>query len=248
MSCGGYEEEWIRDCYSLQNNLWTKQAGLPLLLTNHLSNKALMMSTGTYILSRSIGLIWKKGSDQWSQGPAPHEKGTFEDSCAAKINEDEFLVMGGYPTNKFGRKVFKYNVITEEWTQMHNMKTSRRDHACAFFQDGSSNYVVVTGGQNSGTSGYLSSTDLYYLNGTVIRGTPLEKKRYRFGLAFVEHPLPRLFAIGGYNSDGKYLNDIEIWDKNQAWKPAPMKLKEARYSFGHLVVPKSLVPDCSPLI
>ena len=37
----------------------------------------------------------------------------------------------------------------------------------------------------------------------------MEKKRYRFGLAFVEHPLPRLFAIGGYNSDDKYLNQFK---------------------------------------
>ena len=78
-------------------------------------------------------------------------------------------------------------------------------------------------------------------------GSHWKRKDTFFGLAFVEHPIPRLFAIGGHNSDGKFLNDIEIWDKNQVWKPAPMKLKHARDAFGHLVVPKSMVPDCKSM-
>ena len=253
MSCGGHNRSsFVKDCYSLQNNHWTKQAaGFSKAWDDYnLSNKALIMSTGTFVLGDDSSQVWKKGSAQWSNGPTPHQSGTFHQSCAAKINKYEFLVMGGFPADKFGKKVFKYNVIDKRWTPLHDMRTSRNGHACALFQEGSASYVVVTGGKESGTGGklsFLSSTDLYYLNGTVIRGIPLEKKRYLFGLAFVEHPIPRLFAIGGHNSDGKFLNDIEIWDKNQVWKPAPMKLKHARDAFGHLVVPKSMVPDCKSM-
>ena len=58
-------------------------------------------------------------------GPTPHPEGTFLDSCGAKISEEELLVMGGNPSNKYGKKVFKYNVRDKSWVLMDDLKTAR---------------------------------------------------------------------------------------------------------------------------
>ena len=170
MSCGVVGST----CYSFQSNNWTRIEALASPFNIAQYPKAVTMSTGTFIFGAPRAQFWRKGSDKWEEGPAPHPEGTFGDICVVKINEDNLLVMGGYPTGTYGKKVFKYNVQNMTWTPMPDMKTPRWVHACALFKDEFTSYVLVAGGYSGHT---LASTEMYFLNGTVKEGDPMRNKR-----------------------------------------------------------------------
>ena len=185
----------------------------------------------------------KKFSGQWGEGPTPHPKGTYKSPCVAKINEEELLVMGGWKPDEYGKKVFKYNVINKEWTRMHDLMIPRFDHACVLFQDGLSDYVLVAGGNSNDTR--LADTELYFLNGTVVKGKPMNKARSWFSLNFVRAARPKVYAIGGKDEITR-LNDIEVWDSTQTWKYTSMRMMSKRNGYGSVAVPKSMLPQCGP--
>ena len=111
--------------------------------------KPLRMSTGTYIFGDKTSRFMRKGSSQWLMGPASHPHGTFASTCVTKVSEEELLTIGGKPIEKYGKKVFKYNVQKNAWSQMHDLKTAHHSHACVLFQDKQSKYVLISGYQKS---------------------------------------------------------------------------------------------------
>ena len=242
MACGGTSG---KACYALKKDKWVEQGEFSGSLgSDQLDPAVASMSTGTFVFGETTSQIMKKGSGQWVAGPTPHREGTFKKACAAKISEEELLVMGGYPRDKYGKKVFKYNVQDKSWTKMDDLKTARYHHSCAMFQDGPSSYVLVAGGHDG--SAYLSSTEIYYFNGTSVEGKPMNKARAWFSLKFIDTPKPRLYAIGG-STGSEYLNDVEFWDSSQTWTYTSRKMTSKKREIGSLVVPKSMLSDyCEP--
>ena len=123
-----------------------------------------------------------------------------------------------------------------------DMKTARQDHACVMFHDASSSYVLVAGGR-SGANTYSKSTEMYFLNGTVVEGTPMNEERGDFTMAFIEAPEPRVYAIGGVTSWWPRLKSIEFWDSSLTWKLSRVEMMSKRNGFGSVTVPKSMLRD-----
>jgi len=244
-------------CYSLQKEGWRKHGGFTQTLYGNLGAKAVTMSTGVFVFGDTgRSQFMKKGSEQWESGPSLHPKGLSHSSCVAKISQDELLIMGGLPFDQDGnpvqlnnfnwtdqdKRVYKYNVRDKSWTKIHDMKTARKNHACAMFHDGPSSYILVAGGR-TGANTYTNSTEMYFLNGTVVEGTPMNEARGDFTMAFIESSEPRVYAIGGVTSRWPRLKSIEFWDSSLTWKYTNMEMMSKRGDYGSVTVPKSMLRD-----
>ena len=245
LTCGGEQEggTYIKTCYFLENNKWTEEEAFSEAMVPRLN--PFRMSTGTYLFGDKTSRFMRRGSSKWLMGPEPHPLGTFASTCVTKISEEELLTIGGKPTEEYGKKVFKYNVQKNTWSQMHDLKTARHSHACALFQDEQSKYVLVAGGRETNKTKVANAdTQIYFLNGTVSEGKSMTRARAYFSMAFFQDPEPKIYAIGGW-TDGKVrLDDIEVWDSTQAWSYSGTKLKTKRNGYGIVSVPKSMLPFC----
>ena len=66
--------------------------------------------------------------------------------------------MGGWEgSNGFSKRVIKYNVMSQHWSQMPDLQMARRDHGCSLFGETLAHihrgtktelYIVIAGGTN----------------------------------------------------------------------------------------------------
>ena len=129
--------------------------------------------------------ILEDGSENWVMGPNIPGEGLYW-GCAVKVSPTEIFVIGGKNTEA---RVLKFNIETEVWTTLSDLKRPRKYHSCAKFGDD----VIVAGGMGTlHDNDYLLSTEIISIKNGKSRetdrslGQGLNRARYSLGtLIFV---------------------------------------------------------------
>ena len=85
-------------------------------------------------------------------------------------------IIGGGISGGSTSSVYKYDLESNAWTLMGNLATTRHQHAVAPLNGG----IWFLGGFGPGYQGKDTDTDLLFMNGTIMAGPDLDKKRYNF--------------------------------------------------------------------
>ena len=190
------------------------------------------MKDGIHIL-RNDGdsYILKKGSMEWIDGETVDTGATFKRSCAVQISRGEYIVLGGVSS----KKVRKYNVVDKKWVEMPDLKkTYYGYHACVFLPHANPPYIIATGGSKP-YHGPLTTTELYYLNGTSELAGELNFGRRYHILVKVNANPPTVYVMG-------HKKEIEVWDEvNKQWNITDIELNPRRTKYGAIAVPQHTV-------
>ena len=155
-------------------------------------------------------------TDEWTEHPPLPEKRA---SCAAAVlNQDQFVVVGGYAGNKDKEKyTYLYDSKTKSWTRLPDLKKRRWSPACVCVD----NKVYAIGGYNTDDRKDEDSIEMLDLSvaqpSWTILPTRMKQARYRFA-AVVDYN-GDIVVTGGFNRDDLRLNSVEVFDThNQVWK------------------------------
>ena len=238
--CGGTNNE--KQCLQLKEKNWVHHSDL-IDLRRYAT--AITMAKGTFLFGGSwpSQKTWEwlpSGSSTWVYGGSiPHPGINY--GCGVLISSTEILLIGGEDSKQ---RILKFNVETEEWTEMNEtLQPGRYHHSCVVFK----NSIFVSGGQTSGDNVLKSTQILDKDNLSISYSSDLKEATYGHGLVIAHYNnQPTVLAIGGgYYQDDDWVprDSIEVWDpETKTWSLTnDLALSEAKYNFGALSLPTRLV-------
>ena len=246
--CGGYPKS--ASCLRLFNGEWHEYAELE---EERQFASVVSMDDKTFMFggdgSDTSSEILQDGS--WKEGPTIPGEGITE-GCGVAISKEELLLIGGEYTRN---RIIKYNIKTNNWTEVASLKVGRYEHSCTLFK----NQVFITGGYDGFND--LNSVETLSLKTMTIKeesnglqvgrgchgsglfhldGLQVGRGCHGSGLVHLDGKL-KLAVFGGCNSDS--LDLIELFDEDtETWKlSGTHKLSEEKNGFGYLSVPSHLI-------
>ena len=175
------------------------------------------------------------GSTVWEKGPNIPEPG-FQVGSAVVISDTEVVLTGGIGCG--GKRIMKYNTITNEWQNLKDLRVARRFHSAIFFNGKiilTGGYRYVPGDWKTVPSTVLDLTEIYDIEKecSEMAGN-LNIKRQDHGIGIIKkNGKSTVIAYGGISSDGESLSSIEEWnDKEKKWVVSQLTTKEPKHTFG----------------
>jgi len=234
--CGGsITSGYTASC--LQFNYQTKswQTHSSLLSTNRYEASTVTLSRGVYVLggyrdANSSSDFLATGSSSWTRGPSIPGGGVYV-SCAAKLSDSEFVILGGQYD---GTQARVYNELTGQWREWPRLTEGVWGHSCVGLGD----KVVMAGGYSNGVTGRTVIFDSK--TGSAREVASLNYPRYAAAMALYRG---KVVILGGRNgSVGR--NDGEIWNMDtETWEEADIELNVARNSFSLLTTAEEIGCD-----
>ena len=236
--CGGWGTNG-KECLELKQGQWIHHSKL----LNHRSYaSAIVLSGKTYLFgatSRSSSEWLAFGSRTWQNGPDLEKK--FRSGCAVKLSNTEVLLIGGRYTKK---RILKLDISSNNLTSIGELQEGRYGHSCALIGGN----IVIAGGKKSKYESNTSTEimSLKDLNNSRLAGQLNQQRTFHKLIVTPINNEPTLLAIGGvtrFEKNSVSRDSIEIWDPiTETWTLSnALKLSEAKYSFGALSVPTSLI-------
>ena len=192
-------------------------------------------------MSRNTWEWLPSGSSTWVLGGNIPDPGFF-DGCGVPISTNEILLVGGQGEEETMDRILKFNVETNDWTEMNEtIQPGRYDHSCISFK----NSIIVSGGKRPpGTSPSESTQMINKDSLTVSKSSDMNQARREHRLVVAHYNnQTTVLAIGGMSNGWKETASVEKWDpESEAWSLADdLTLSEAKYGFGALSVPTRLL-------
>jgi len=225
--CGGAGPTKDPICWQFdyKRKVWRRPKSL-ILAKDRVSASAVSLPSGVYILGGSkqnsnTSEFLATGSSKWTRGPDIPGSGVSQ-SCAAKLNDTAFVVLGGWYD---GHQARVYNEKTQKWTNWPRLSHWVARQGCVALGD----KVLMAGGYG----GYRARE--LYTGRTIIfdsrNGKPQEAKPliHPRGLAGMGVRFGYPVILGGYDG-GVRRKDTEMFDmKYKKWFKVPMTLKSPRH-------------------
>jgi len=219
--CGGsITSGYTASC--LQFNYQTKswQTHSSLLSTNRYRASAVTLSRGVYVLggmsdARSSSDFLATGSSTWTRGPSIPGGGVHA-SCAAKLSESEFVILGGHYD---GTQARVYNELTGQWREWPRLTVGVEAHSCVGLGD----TVLMAGGYSNGVTGRTVLFDSK--TGSAREVASLKYPRYYAAMGVYRG---KPVILGGTDGSVKR-NDGEMWNMDtETWEEADIELNVGR--------------------
>jgi len=246
--CGGYTSGFTSTSSCLQfdyeSKSWKEHS--TLLSEDRTLASAVTLSRGTYVLggggnSSNSSEFLATGSTVWTQGP--HIPGRGVDvSCAAKLSDTEFVILGGYGD---GRQARVYNVERNEWREWPRLKVGVNGHSCLGLGD-----IVIMAGGKDWRSVITGRTLIFDTKTGSAREVASLKNPRMF--ANMEILGGKALILGGEVcgvwragdlEDCESRSDGEIWNMDtETWEEADIHLNIARADFSLVTMAQEI--DC----
>ena len=234
-----------KSCQIFQNGQWKYHS--ELLERRYSGGLMITMPNGVYIFgSRSGGeetyimkssVFLPNGKSIWQKGPEIPGPG-FASGHGVAISPTELVLTGGTYSPL---RVLKYNIVTNQWTHLKNLKVGREFHASVFYNGN----IFVAGGSTIRTdsNGFTvskrsNSTEIYCpMSETSKMGGNMNRHRkyFEIGILHNNDGVAKMLAIGGGTDEYisiKGTSSIEVWDdKEEKWVMSHRELSLPRYSF-----------------
>jgi len=218
--CGGYTPSGpTASClqFNFQSKTWEHHSSMKSKRTYA---STIVLPSGLYVLGGddATSEFLATGSSVWTQGPDIPGSGVFE-SCAAKLSDTEFVILGGYSDRTQARV---YNEITGEWREWPRLTEGVYEHSCVGLGD----TVLMAGGWSDGYTGRTVIFDSK--TGSAREVTSL---KYPRGNAAMVLYRGKAVILGG-RDDSVERSDGEIWNMDtETWEEADIELNVARSRF-----------------
>jgi len=153
------------------------------------------------------------------------------ESCAAKLSDTEFVILGGAYD---GTQARVYNDLTGGWREWPRLTVGVFGHSCVVLGD----TVLMTGGLSNGFTGRTVIFDSK--TGSAREVASLNYPRYQAAMVLYRG---RAVILGGYYGSGEK-SDGEIWNMDtETWEEADIELNVARNSFSLLTTAEEIGCD-----
>ncbi|XP_077295654.1 kelch-like protein 1 [Arctopsyche grandis] len=170
--------------------------------------------------------IYDANNDKWSTYHDLDNKTTY---FVAVVLNNKLITMGGEFGGKYTNKVFCFDIITKEATELKAMRKERRFFAATIIDD----QVFAIGGQTNKYTAINSVERFNLVTNTWTKVAHMLTRRCDHEIAVVGK---EIYAIGGNDDSHKELNTMEIYDIQQdKWTSAP-PMKEKRSSCAAVVM------------
>ena len=260
MVIGGFQEREDgfycasrKNCYILKNGKWILHSSYQkyrMFIT------AITMPNGIYIFGGNtdgygnICEFLPNGSQKWQFGPEIPNCEKFNGEGVA-ISPTELVLIGGLGNEK---RVMKFNIITNTFCDIGQLKIGRWNHRCAVFD----NKIFVCGGltmevspndHRSSCTKHLKATEVISLTNGFSSEilADFNLTRVAFGLGVLrQNGVENLVAFGGSckksrNQYSSHDDSIEMWNRQKRkWEMTSWKLSEPKWFFGYCFEPKLL--------
>jgi len=225
--CGGFDfTELLSSCLQFNYQTKTWQTHSSLLSKNRYRASSVTLSSGVYVLGGQSGAqsssdYLAKGSSTWTPGPNI-PGGQVQYSCAAKLSESEFVILGGLYDRTQARV---YNELTGQWREWPRLSVGVYGHSCVAL---GGDKVVMAGGSSNGATGRTVIFDTK--TGSAREVASLNYPRY---LAAMELYRGKAVILGGDDGSGSgHRSDGETWNMDtETWEEADIELNVARSRF-----------------
>ena len=189
----------------------------------------------------SIGIsILGTGSDSWVPGPVFFAPAV----CGCNVSSSSFVTIHMNGTNNVRQYSASHNIaIPEEIGLWPDLRTARWGPAC-----GATVLHLVVAGGVSNWDEVLDIVEIFDISRKSLRrGGSLKRPRAYFHIIPVGLKHPRLFAIGGKNSDST-LSSSEWWEEEEdTWHEGPDLSIERSGLSALMASPRLVCPETKPL-
>jgi len=223
--CGGAGPTKGPICWQFdyKRKVWRRPKSL-ILAKDRVSASAVSLASGTYVLGGSkqnnnTSEFLATGSSRWTRGPDIPGLGVAQ-SCAAKLNDTAFVVLGGWYD---GYQARVYNEETQKWTNWPKLSHWVARQGCVTLGD----KVLMAGGYGGYRERYTGRTIIFDSR----NGKPLEvgSLNHPRGLAAMGVRFGAAVILGGYDGWVKR-KDIEMFDmEHKIWSNVFISLKSPRH-------------------
>ena len=235
-----------KSCQIFQNGQWKYHS--ELLERRYMGGLMITMPNGIYVFGSRCGgetedimkssVFLPNGKNIWQKGPKIPGPG-FASGHGVAISPTEIVFTGG-ARSPF--RVLKYNIVTNQWTHLKNLKVGREFHASVFFNGkiflagGSSTIRTDANGftvsrRSNSTEIYCPMTETSKMGGNL----NMHRKYFEIGILRDMDGISKMLAIGGGTDESisiKGTSSIEVWDdKEEKWLMSHRELSLPRYSF-----------------
>jgi len=250
--CGGeipYTYHHTKSCleFDYQSKSWKNHSQL---VSERNFASAVTLPTGTYVLggerSMTSSEFLATGSSDWTEGPdIPKGHPWTYQSCAAKLSDTEFVIIGG--ARGMGKISSVYNVISNEWREWPRLKWGVYGQSCVglgdkvlmaggfehreVYRDDQKNLRTFPGGTTGRTLIFDSTT------GSAREVASLKYPRYGAAMVlFRGKPL----ILGGTLR----INSGETWNiTTETWEAADINLNVGRKGFSLVTMAQEIECD-----
>jgi len=170
--------------------------------------------------ARSSSEFLATGSSNWTPGPNIPGGGVHT-SCAVKLSDTEFVILGGYYDRTQARV---YSTTKKEWTEWTKLSEGVYGQSCLRLGD----KIIIAGGADS-SSRHSRKTFIFDIKtGSERKVASLKYPRYGAGMeTYGGKPV----ILGGYDGSGRR-SDGEMWNMDtETWEEADIDLNIARNIF-----------------
>jgi len=232
--CGGAGPTKDPICWQFdyKRKVWRRPKSL-ILAKDRVSASAVSLPSGTYILgggkqNNNTSEFLATGSSKWIRGPDIPGSGVFQ-SCAAKLNDTAFVVLGGWYD---GHQARVYNEDTGKWTNWPRLRQWVARQSCVSL----GNFVMMTGGYTDRRQ-YTARTVVFDpKNGQAEEAAPLIHPRGLAGMG-VRFGVPVI--LGGYDGWVRR-KDIEVFDMQKGKWVIGGSLKSPRHYLSVVNIAKNI--------
>ena len=168
---------------------------------------------------------------KWMAGPVIPGKGV-DKSCAVAISKTELLLIGGFRMN--GNKIIKYNIQTNNWTEVGILHDTRNNHRCLLFK----NKVFIISGCCTKSVETFSLDTMKTLN-----DSELQLHRQMPGAGFIHYKGKLSMVVFGGTGSKETYGSFEFYDEgSKSWHLSDtLRYTLENYMFGYLTVPSHII-------
>jgi len=227
--CGGYTG--TKDAPScLQFNYQTKKWEPHSILTKpRRFSSVIELKSGVYILggeaddARLSSEFLATGSSEWTQGPDIPGRMGVRQSCAAKLSDTEFVILGGFYD---GTQALVYSETSGEWRHWPKLPEDQGvfGQSCVGLGD----IVLMAGGWDPAV---ITGRTIIFdaKTGSAREVASLRYPRHEHRMVLYRG---KVVILGGEDDDTGLRTDGEMWNMDtETWEEAPIALSTARWSF-----------------
>ena len=253
------DSKWIRSrkCFVLHGTKWIYHS---MLLEPRNRSISICMPNGIYLFggfgeslineNLTSSEFLATGTSNWRKGPTvPLGAGFLDRGQGVAISETEIVFMGGFVTTDkqkaetpdrilvrgyASKQIWKFNIITEEWQLIGDLKVSRFSHQAIYLHPN----VVICGGITYDArvmprSVILKSTEIFNphqpeFESLLVGDLNVPRGSHIMGM-IKKYGNPTVIAFGGVTKNEQdefsHLDSIEEWDpEKKKWKLLQKKL------------------------
>jgi len=222
--CGGSTPSGVTtSCLQFNSQSKTWEHHSTMRSSNRFLSSTIVIPSGVWVIGGSAGgdtsEFLATGSSEWTQGPDLSRGKVFQ-SCAVKLSDTEFVVLGGYYDRT---QALHYNKTSDKWTEWPRLTKDVFAASCVKIGD----KILMAGGAYNNDYAVTRRTVIFDTK----TGSAREVASLKYPRAYADIELHggKAVILGGIDGRTGRRTDAEMWNMDtETWEEADISLNIAR--------------------